>query len=152
MNYKKLIASLALPQLAGLIGAFFTGSSVSGWYTTIEKPVFTPPGWIFGPAWTLLYLLMGVSLYLVWSRAKTHKKALFVFAVQLVLNTLWSIIFFGLQAPLWGFVEIILLWVAILLTITSFYKINKTAAYLLLPYLAWVSFAAVLNLAIVILN
>lgn len=152
MDYKKLVVSLALPQLAGLIGAIFTGSNVSAWYTTIEKPAFTPPGWVFGPAWTLLYLLMGISLYLVWSRAETHKRALSVFTVQLVLNTLWSIIFFGLQAPLWAFVEIMILWAAILLTVVSFYKINKTAAYLLLPYIAWVSFAAVLNLAIVILN
>src|SRR6056297_208502 len=99
MNYKKLIISLALPQLAGLIGAVFTSSGVSSWYATIEKPAFTPPDWVFGPAWTLLYLLMGIALYLVWQKDfKKIKPALSVFGVQLVLNTLWSIIFFGLQA------------------------------------------------------
>ena len=140
-----------LPFLASAIGGLFTASSVSTWYVELNKPVFNPPSWIFGPVWTLLYLLIGISLYLVWIK-KDDVRAFFVFGIQLFLNALWSILFFGLKLPLYAFIEIILLWIAILMTIIYFYRINKTSAYLLVPYILWVSFAAVLNFSIFILN
>lgn len=150
INYWKLIASIIICQLIGIIGSFFTISSVSTWYLTLNKPSFNPPGWIFGSVWTILYLLMGISLYLIWN--KKSKTAIIFFVIQLFLNLSWSILFFGLKSPLLAFIEIILLWLAILLTIIITYKISKPAAYLLIPYILWVSFAIILNLFIVILN
>jgi len=151
----KLVASILVCQGAGVVGSLFTSPAISGWYATLQKPSFNPPNWIFAPVWTLLFLLMGVSLYLIWSKGLGNKKtktAVFIFGVQLILNIVWSIIFFGLQSPLYAFIEIIILWLAILLTIISFSKISKTAAYLLLPYILWVSFAAILNFSIMIIN
>lgn len=150
-NIWKLIISMALPFLASAIGGLFTASSVSSWYITLIKPPFNPPSWVFGPVWTLLYLLMGVSLYLVWIK-KYDKNAFTFFGIQLVLNALWSVLFFGFRSPLLAFVEIIFLWIAILITLFYFYRINKISAYLLIPYILWVSFAAILNLAILVLN
>jgi len=154
-DYKKLIASLIICQMAGIIGSVFTVSSVGTWYLEISKPAFTPPSWVFAPVWTTLFLMMGLALYIVWSKgvkSKDSRIALTVFGIQLVLNTLWSILFFGLRSPFLALVEIVFLWAAILLSIVYFYKISKRAAYLLVPYIAWVSFAAVLNLFIVLLN
>lgn len=150
-NIWKLIISIVLPFLASVIGGLFTASSVSSWYIALIKPPFNPPSWVFGPVWTSLYLLMGVSLYLVWIK-KYDKNAFTFFGIQLVLNALWSVLFFGLRSPLFAFIEIIFLWIAILITIFYFYRINKISAYLLLPYILWVSFAVILNLAIFILN
>ena len=147
----KLIIALVLPFIASAIGGLFTVSSVSTWYVDLVKPSFNPPSWLFGPVWTILYLLMGIALYLVWTK-KFNKQAFTLFGIQLVLNALWSILFFGLKQPLLAFIEIIILWVMILVTIIYFYKINKNSAYLLITYLLWVSFAAILNLAIFILN
>ena len=152
IDYVKLISSVLICQSAGIIGSFFTVSSVSTWYVTLHKPFFNPPAWVFGPVWITLYLLMGISLYLIWNSKKKSKPAMVFFSVQLVLNSLWSILFFGLQNPLFAGIEIIILWIAILLTIVSFYKISRTAAYLLIPYILWVSFAAVLNFSIIYLN
>ena len=153
INYIKLISSILICQLAGIIGSFFTASSVSTWYTTINKPFFNPPSWIFGPVWITLYLLMGISLYLIWNNySKDMKMPLIFFGIQLGLNSLWSIIFFGLQNPLFAFIEIIILWTFILLSIIGFYKKSKTAAYFLVPYILWVSFAAILNFSIYYLN
>lgn len=154
-NFFKLAIAIIVSQLAGVIGSVFTVSSIPTWYATLQKPSFNPPNWIFAPVWTLLFLLMGISLYLIWSRGfknKETKIALFIFGSQLILNILWSIIFFGLHNPFWAFIEISILWLAILLTTISFYKISKTAAYLLLPYILWVSLAAVLNFSILIIN
>jgi len=151
----KLITSILICQGVGAIGALFTSPAISTWYATIQKPSFNPPSWIFAPVWTFLFLLMGISLYLVWSKGWKDKKiktAISIFGVQLALNTLWSLLFFPLQSPLYAFIEIIILWAAILMTINAFYKISKLAAYLLVPYILWVSFAAVLNFAIMILN
>ena len=151
----KLAVSILVCQGAGIIGSFFTLPAISTWYTTLLKPSFNPPNWIFAPVWTLLFLLMGISLYLIWNRGlrdKETKKAIFIFGVQLILNMIWSVLFFGLQSPLYAFIEIIILWFAILLTIISFYKIFKAAAYLLLPYILWVTFASALNFSILILN
>ncbi|SOE24163.1 TspO and MBR related proteins [Spirosomataceae bacterium TFI 002] len=155
MNYKKLIASILICQAAGIIGSFFTISSIDSWYATLNKPSFNPPSWLFGPAWITLYFLMGIALYLVWNmerRDKIWKNAIAIFSVQLILNVAWSIIFFGMEQPLLAGFEIIILWVFILLTIIYFGKLNKTAAYLLVPYICWVTFASVLNWAIVTLN
>jgi translocator protein len=153
INYFKLITSIIICQLAGIIGSFFTVSSVSTWYLTLNKPFFNPPSWVFGPVWITLYFLMGISLYLIWNNYnKDSKLAVTFFSIQLVLNSLWSILFFGLRNPLLAFIEIIVLWAFILLTIIYFYKKSKTAAYLLIPYILWVSFAAILNFAIYYLN
>lgn len=148
INLWLFVASLAICQGAGLIGSIFTFPAIGGWYQTLVKPSFSPPNWIFGPVWTLLYLMMGVSLYFIWVR----KGSLKWFWVQLVLNSLWSILFFGLKSPGLAFLEIIFLWYAILTTIKTFLKQFKPAAYLLYPYLAWVSFASVLNFSIWVLN
>lgn len=149
----KLIISILIPFLVSAIGGLFTASSVSTWYVTLIKPSFNPPSWVFGPVWTILYLLMGIALYLIWVAKSKNKKTSFIaFGTQMFLNALWSVLFFGFHKPLFAFIEIVILWIAILTTIIYFYKINKNAAYLLTPYILWVSFAAVLNLAIFILN
>lgn len=153
-NFFKLVISITISELAGVIGSFFTFDSISTWYAYINKPNFSPPNWVFGPVWTTLFALMGIALFLVWKNDNTtyKKKAVSIFFVQLVLNTLWSIIFFGLHSPFGAFIEIILLWIAILFTIIYFAKISKTAGILLLPYIIWVSFAGVLNFFIWQLN
>lgn len=155
-NFIKLMLSLAVCQGAGFFGSIFTVKSVSTWYTTINKPFFNPPNWIFAPVWTILFVLMGVSLFLIWSRPllakKKRKRAMFIFGLQLIFNFLWSIAFFGLKSPLLGFIVIIILWILILMTIIKFFKISKTAGCLLIPYILWVSFASVLNFFILILN
>ncbi len=155
VNISKLLASILLCQLAGVIGSVFTASSLENWYLLLEKPYFNPPSWVFFPVWTTLYILMGISLYLVWEKGLQKpevKKGILIFGIQLGLNSLWSFLFFGLKSPYYAFIEIILLWFAILLTILQFRKTSKTASYLLLPYIVWVSFAAVLNYYIWILN
>ena len=155
VNLSKLVVSILLCQFAGLIGSVFTASSLENWYLFLEKPAFNPPAWVFFPAWVTLYTLMGISLYLVWEKGLQEqeiKKGIFIFGIQLGLNTLWSILFFGLKSPYYAFVEIVLLWFAILLTILKFRKISKTASYLLFPYILWVSFAMLLNYYIWILN
>ena len=145
MNWFKLIISLIIPQLAAIIGGLFTTKSIPTWYATLIKPSFNPPNWLFGPVWTTLYLLMGISLYLVWNSQKDFKVALIIFGIQLGLNLLWSILFFGLHQPLWAFIEIIFLWIFIVLNIIFFYKISPVAGLIQIPYLLWVSFAALLN-------
>jgi benzodiazapine receptor len=145
-----------LCEAAGVVGSVFARNEVRGWYPTLHKPSFTPPGWVFGPVWTLLYAMMGVSLYLA-SRQREEDGTVgaasrVLFTVQLILNTLWTYIFFGRRAPGWALVEIVFLWVAVLFTTLSFSKVSKTAALLLVPYLLWTSFAAVLNYSIWRLN
>ena len=144
----KLILSLGLCLGAGVLGSVFTTSSIPTWYATLNKPVFSPPNWVFAPVWTILYIMMGLSLYLIW----TKKKVPTIFWIQLILNVAWSIIFFGLKNPTLALIDIVALWTAIFVTIKSFYKINRLAGNLLIPYLLWVTFASILNLAIVILN
>lgn len=155
MDLMKLAVSLALCFLAGFVGSIFTTPSIATWYADLTKPSFNPPNWIFGPVWTILYIMMAISFYLVWQKGTKDKivqTSLFAFILQLVLNVLWSIVFFGMHSPLWGFIVIILLWIAILTTIVCFFKVSKTAGYILIPYLLWVSFAAVLNYSVLILN
>ena len=155
INWLKLIISLLICQVAGLVGSIFTMPAIGVWYATLHKPAFSPPNWIFGPVWIILFILMGIALYLVWSKSngkEERNKAIIFFSVQLILNIAWSFCFFYLQNPLSGLVEIFVLWIFILLTIIYFYKISKLAAYLLIPYILWVSFAAVLNYFLFILN
>lgn len=154
-KYIKLIISIVACEGIGLIGARFTMSSIETWYQTLQKPFFSPPNWVFALVWTLLYLMMGIATYLVWNKGIADKKvriALLYFVIQLAFNFLWSYLFFGLRKPLLAFFDIALLWLAIVMTMSSFYKLSKPSLYLLLPYLLWVSFAALLNLSIIILN
>jgi benzodiazapine receptor len=147
IQYFRLIVSLIICQLAGFIGSIFTAPAIKNWYALLEKPTFNPPNWIFSPVWILLYLLMGVTLYILWQNLpkREAKTALIVFAIQLGLNILWSVIFFGLESPMVAFFEIVVLWFFILLTMIKAAKVSKAAVYLLLPYILWVNFAAVLN-------
>jgi benzodiazapine receptor len=151
----KLIVSILICQSAGLIGSVFISASVATWYVTLNKPFFTPPNWLFAPVWLTLYTVMGVAAFLVWQKGFQDpevKRAVHVFSVQLILNAVWSGLFFGLQSPLSGLVIIIMLWIAIVVTIQQFSTISKTAGLLLIPYILWVSIAVALNAAIVILN
>lgn len=151
----KFIVAIVICQLTGVIGSLFTTPFISTWYETIQKPAFTPPNWLFGPVWISLFTLMGISLYLIWNKRLENKKvklSLLVFFVQLALNSLWSILFFGLQSPFYAFIEIIILWIAIAVTIFKFYKISRTAGLLLLPYIIWVCIALTLNYYVWILN
>jgi translocator protein len=147
-RFFKLLVAVVVCEGAGIIGTVFTINSVATWYTTLNKSFFNPPSWVFGPVWTILYFLMGVSLFLAWEKKANLKW----FYIQLVLNALWSPIFFGLQNPALALVDIIFMWVAILMTIKVFWKKNRLSAYLLIPYFIWVSFATILNLSIVLLN
>lgn len=150
-----LVACVIICQLAGVIGSVFTLSSIPTWYASLDKPFFSPPNWVFGPVWISLYTLMGISLYLVWRKGLAEKKAknaVLIFLAQLALNGLWSIAFFGIRSPLGGLIVITLLWFVIVLTIIRFSRISKSAATLLIPYVLWVSFAAALNLSILVLN
>ncbi|MFN8244018.1 MAG: TspO/MBR family protein [Ferruginibacter sp.] len=151
----KLFLSLLIPLTVGAVAGLFTGPAVNGWYALANKPAFNPPNWIFGPVWTLLYVLMGLALFLVWksgSPGTVKQTAFFFFGIQLALNFAWSLIFFSFKLPGWAFAELALLWVMILLTILWFGKISSIAAWLLVPYISWVSFAAVLNFYIWKLN
>ncbi len=154
MNYWKLLVAIVICQVAGLIGAFFNSFSIKSWYPNLVKPAFLPPSWLFPVVWSILFVIIGVSLYLILvSNNKTNlKKNLWIFSIQLLLNILWSFFFFTLQSPLLGLIEIIILNFAIVINIIYFYKTSKAAAYLLLPYLLWVLFATILTISIFILN
>lgn len=153
-NVWKLAFSLIICQLAGVLGSLFTIPAIPTWYQTLNKPSFTPPNWIFSPVWISLFVLMGISLFLIWRRPDhpKFKLAIGVFLIQLILNIFWSIAFFGLKSPLLGLIDILLLWMAILLTILTFFKVSRWAGLLLIPYLLWVSFATLLNVFLWILN
>ncbi len=161
-NFLKLVAAIAVSEAAGVIGSFFTTPSIAGWYAGIVKPALNPPAWVFGPVWTALYAFMGISLFLIWKQhpyilenirmLRLWKLGIALFFIQLVLNTLWSIIFFGLHSPGGALVEIVFLWFAIFATIIAFAKISRPAAWLLVPYILWVSFAMYLNYSIWMLN
>ncbi len=141
-------------EAAGIVGSFFTFPAIGTWYNLLAKPWFTPPSYLFGPVWTLLYALMGVSAYLAWelSKGTARSRAMSAFFVQLSLNILWSAVFFGLKSPLYGLAVIILLAIGIAVTILQFAKVSRTSAALMAPYLAWVLFAAILNFYIAIMN
>ena len=149
-----LFVALVACYGAAAVGGILTSSSVSTWYQTLHKPAFNPPGWVFGPVWTVLYGMMAVAVWLVWRGAGGNEARVPValFAVQLVLNVAWSALFFGLRQPGWAFLEICLLWVAIGASLVSFVRISPLAGWLMAPYLLWVSFAAILNLSVWLLN
>ncbi|MDD4126067.1 MAG: tryptophan-rich sensory protein [Methanomicrobium sp.] len=154
-NPAALVASLIVCNLAGVIGGLFTETGPGTWYSGLVKPWFMPPSIAFPIAWTILYILMGVSLYLLWTEDRTEahvKIALGFFAIQLILNVAWSFFFFGLNNPLYGLIVIVFLWIFILETIIASYRINKKAGYFLIPYIVWVSFAAIINAAVLMLN
>lgn len=147
-NIFKLIISILICQSAGLIGSVFTAPAIQGWYSNLIRPSFSPPNWLFGPVWTLLYILMGIAFYLIWVKRGVS----ILFIIHLFFNALWSVLFFGLKNPLLALIDLIIIWLFILVLIISFYKIKKLAAWLLVPYLFWVSFAGALNLYIWVLN
>lgn len=156
-SFLKLALSVAVSLSAGGIGSYFTTSEITTWYVGLNKPFFSPPNYLFAPVWTILYVLMGIALFLVWKnnnqKTKREKaKGIEYFFAQLFFNIFWSIGFFGLHSPLLGLIIIIILWVLIFQTIKTFANVEKTASYLLYPYIVWVSFAAILNLFVFLLN
>jgi len=149
-----MVASIVLCFGVAGVGSVATSRSVSTWYVALAKPSWTPPGWLFGPVWSALYLMMGVAAWLVWRRAgfSGARLALGLFAAQLVLNAAWSWLFFGFRMPGLAFGELIVLWCAIVATLAAFWRTTAPAGLLMLPYLLWTSFAACLNFAIWRLN
>jgi len=151
----KIFLSVLVCEFIGILGSIFTISQIPAWYAFLHKPFFSPPNFVFGPVWTTLYALMGISVYLIFeAKIKRQEKnyLLMIFSLQLFLNFLWSVIFFGMHLLIPAFIEIIFLWGIILLLIIKFHKFSKPASYLLVPYLLWVSFASFLNLFVAILN
>ncbi len=174
----KFVSAVVVSELAGAIGSVFTVPSIPTWYAALNKSALNPPSWVFGPVWTALFFLMGISLYLVWSKdwKVSHRiweggkrawnryserlwtgswqkaNVIAIFSIQLFLNTFWPVLFFGLKTPGFAFFELLALWFAIIYTIINFYRISKPAAYLLIPYLLWVSFAGYLNYAVWMMN
>jgi len=155
IKFIKLTASIAICLTAGFVGSIFTTPAIDSWYATINKPSFNPPNWIFAPVWTTLFILMGISLYLIMqqsSAGKNIKKSLYLFFGQLLLNIIWSVIFFGFKNPALALIEIIILLAVIILTTKEFKKINPLASWLFWPYICWVGFALILNFSIWFLN
>ena len=151
----KSIFCIFLCLSAGSIGSTFTMTAIPEWYAALNKPSFSPPNWLFAPVWTLLYIMMGLAAALVWQKGLAHpqvRNALVAFLVQLILNMVWSFLFFGLRSPLLGLIDILFLWGMILVTIAQFSKVSTPAALLLVPYVLWVTFASGLNLGIFLLN
>jgi benzodiazapine receptor len=154
-QFLPFIISLAVTLFIGIVASLFTRPQINGWYSLLNKPVFTPPSWVFAPVWTCVYILIAVSAYLVWIRrdgSTDYLTARMVYIMQLALNFAWSIIFFGLHSLVGGLLVIILLWMMILLNIRWFGKLSKVASWLLMPYFLWVSYAAILNYSIFTLN
>ncbi len=153
--YLKLFISIIVCLAVGGISGYLTTSEITTWYATLQKPSFNPPNYLFGPVWTILYIMMAISFWLIWKSdaSETLKnKAILLFGIQLILNFFWSIIFFSLHQLGFALAEIIAMWVFILLSILAFYPISKPAAIMLIPYLCWVSFASILNFSIWRLN
>ncbi len=148
IKWGRLLGTVLICQAAGIIGSFFTISAIPTWYQTLNKPFFSPPNSVFGPVWTILYTLMGISLYLLWEKKKMVK----LFLIHLILNAAWSIIFFGFRNIGLALIEILILLILIVKVTISFYKVNKTASFLLIPYLIWVTFATLLNFSFWVLN
>jgi translocator protein len=155
MNQNKwlvLAGFLLLCLAVGGLGGWITAQSVITWYPTLNKPEWNPPSWVFGPVWTALYVMMAVAAWLVWQKPAATRTALILFFIQLALNSLWSFLFFGARSPGLALIDILALWLALALTVHAFFKHSSSAGLLLLPYLAWVSFAAFLNFSIWRLN
>ena len=153
-NIIKLVLSLAIPLAVGAIAGAFTAEAIPEWYTFLNKPSFNPPNWLFAPVWTTLYIIMGISFFMVWKQApgRVRNIAMISFALQLFLNFGWSFFFFYFKTIGFALVEIILLWGSILFMLLRFYRINPLTAYLNIPYILWVSFATLLNAAYYFLN
>jgi len=154
-SFPKLAAAILSCVILGSLGSLVTITGPGSWYASLQKPFFTPPSWVFAPVWITLFTLMGIALYLVWESGRERREvrtALAVFCGQFALNVLWSFLFFGLRSPLYGLVDILLLWMMIAATIVLFHRVQKTAAYLLIPYIAWVSLATALNGAVYLMN
>ncbi|WP_372370063.1 TspO/MBR family protein [Candidatus Uabimicrobium sp. HlEnr_7] len=149
-----LVVAIYVCFTAAFIGSVVTRVSVKTWYQTLKKPAWNPPDWIFAPVWSTLFLLMAISIWLIWLKREEHKieKQITLFSIQLITNILWSTLFFGMQNPDLAFVGIIVLIIAIIATMVAFLEINKTAGYLMIPYILWVIFAAFLNVTICWLN
>ena len=155
MNYKRLSISIFLCQLVGWMGAIFTAEAIPNWYETLEKPFFSPPNWVFGPVWTLLYLMMGISVYLIWQRIeenKAAKTAFVLFWIHLAFNASWSLVFFNLKNLALALINILIIWSLIIILMIKFWNIDRRSSYLLIPYLFWVTFATALNYSIWMLN
>jgi tryptophan-rich sensory protein len=151
----KLLLAILVCEAIGVLGSFFTITEITTWYAGLNKPFFSPPNWVFGPVWTTLYALMGISIYLIWQvklKKQIKNNLILLFFLQLFLNFLWSVIFFGAHLPFLAFGEIMLLWITILLLIVKFYRYSRAASFLFIPYLFWVSFASLLNLFVAMLN
>ena len=152
-SIEKIIIMIVIAELAGIIGSIFTTPAIGSWYASLNKPWFTPPSWVFGPVWLTLYALMGIAAGIVWhSKSKIKERALQIYGFQLFLNLVWSLLFFGLRNPLYGLIDIVLMWIAIAATIFMFYKVNKKSAALLIPYIIWVTIATALNYYVLVLN
>jgi translocator protein len=153
-KWLRLAGFIILCQGAGIIGSVFTMPKIASWYLGLQKPWFNPPNWVFGPVWTTLFALMGISLYLLWKKKadKRFSTAMYIFGAQFFVNIFWNFLFFGLESPLLGLASIIVMWAMIALTIAAFYRISKKAGLILLPYIIWVSIAAALNYYVMILN
>jgi tryptophan-rich sensory protein len=155
VSYPRLAAAVLACIIIGSLGSVVTVTGPGSWYESLAKPWFTPPGWVFAPVWITLFTLMGIAMYLAWQSGTGRREvrvALALFGIQFVLNVLWSFLFFGLRSPFLGLLDILVLWVLIAATIAAFYRVKKAAAYLLLPYIAWVTLASLLNYAIWALN
>lgn len=151
----KLVVCVLVCLGVSYVGSLLTTPSIPTWYAALQKPPFNPPNWIFAPVWLTLFVLMGLSAFMVWDKGLARKEVrigLGLFVAQLALNLTWSGVFFALRSPLWAFVDIIALWILILLTTIWFFRVSRLAGMLMIPYILWVSFASVLNLAIVVLN
>lgn len=153
-NWVKLVVSVLFTVGIGSLGGLFTISEIPGWYAGLQKPSFNPPNWLFGPVWSMLYLLMGISFYLIWKQpvSAVRNVGLTLFVIQFILNFFWSILFFNQHMIAAALLEMVFMWIFILLTMIWFAKLSPTASWLLLPYLCWVSFATVLTAAIWKLN
>jgi translocator protein len=150
----KLIASILLPLTLGAFAGIYTAKAIPEWYATLNRPTFNPPNWLFGPVWTTLYIILGISLFLIWIQDKSKERnlAILTFSIQLALNFAWSFIFFYFNRIGFALAEIILLWLSIVVMLIQFYKIKPLAAYINIPYLLWVTFASILNLSYYLLN
>ncbi len=155
INVSQLVPSLIFPLVVGLTSGYLTSTGIDSYYNLLVKPPLTPPGWVFGPVWTLLYIMMGISLYLFWSargKPSSKERGYLFFILQLISNFLWSLLFFNLHTPLWSLIDIIIMWG---LTVTNIYYFNRTShnsALLLVPYLIWITFATYLNVGFLLLN
>ncbi len=154
MNIIKFIIALALPLALGGIAGIFTAKAIPGWYASLNRPVISPPNWVFGPVWTILYILMGFSFYLIWIQPTGNLRtmAIIIYLLQLFLNFTWSFLFFYFKKPGFALLEIVILWLGILCMLFLFYKVRPAATYLNIPYFLWVSFATILNAAYFHLN